>query len=303
MMNDPLRRLSAPELVATALPPRQTLLDPILTSKTIALLYGPRGLGKTFVALGLARAAAAGESFLGWRASRPHNVLYLDGEMAALDIQQRIAAFGPPPATLDFILADLNRGPLIDLAHGDSQRRLVKGWGQPELVVIDNLATLAGLRDGDPDRWHELQRFLMRMRQSDIAVLMVHHANKHGLQRGTSKREDVVDMVMALRRPADGSPADGARFEIHFEKTRGLCGAATRPVSARLDDEAGRLVWHWQPVEDPVLERATALVERGADARALREALGVSRAHAYRLRRRALQRLGPNGQSQPETRT
>lgn len=169
--------------------------------------------------------------------------------------------------------------------------------------MIDNLATLAGLRDGDPDRWHELQRFLMRMRQSDIAVLMVHHANKHGLQRGTSKREDVVDLVMALRRPADGSSADGARFEIHFEKTRGLCGAATRPVAARLDDEAGRLVWHWQPVEDPVLERATALVERGADARALREALGVSRAHAYRLRRRALQRLGPNGQSQPETRT
>jgi hypothetical protein len=35
---------------------RQPLLDPILASYTLALLYGPRGLGKNFVALGVARA-------------------------------------------------------------------------------------------------------------------------------------------------------------------------------------------------------------------------------------------------------
>ena len=34
-------------------------------------------------------------------------------------------------------------------------------WGDPELVVLDNLASLAGLRSGDPDRWNELQGFLM----------------------------------------------------------------------------------------------------------------------------------------------
>ena len=71
MTTKPLTRLSAADLERLELPERETILDPILDSKTIALLYGPRGLGNTFVALGIAWAAASGKSFLGWRARRP----------------------------------------------------------------------------------------------------------------------------------------------------------------------------------------------------------------------------------------
>jgi hypothetical protein len=53
------RVLSAPELLAADLPPNAAILDPILSPKTLALLYGPRGLGKTFAALGIAWAAAS----------------------------------------------------------------------------------------------------------------------------------------------------------------------------------------------------------------------------------------------------
>src|SRR5688500_9992632 len=109
MDKPPLRRLSALELETLALPEREAILDPILDSKSIALLYGPRGLGKTFVALGIAWAAASGGSFLGWRATRPHQVVYVDGEMAAVDLRRRLALFGATPPTLDFILADLGR--------------------------------------------------------------------------------------------------------------------------------------------------------------------------------------------------
>ncbi len=289
MIDDPpLTRLSAPALVAADLPPRETILDPILSTKSIALLYGPRGLGKTFVALGIARAAAAGEGFLGWRATRPHRVLYLDGEMAAVEIRQRIEAFGPPPPSLEFMLADLNSdGPLLDLAHCESQRRLMRDWGDPELVVLDNLASLAGLRRGDPDRWHELQRFLVLQRQLGRAVLLVHHANKKGMQRGSSRREDVLDLVMAMRRPAGWTPADGSRFEIHFEKARSLHGAALAPIAARLEQAAGRIGWTWGAAGDPVLERAVALLARGASVARMGGELGLSRTVAYRLRDRA----------------
>src|SRR5690242_1239838 len=102
-MPDDLVFLSAPELVAAELPPRVPILAPILSTKSLALLYGPRGLGKTFVALGIARAAAAGESFLGWQSQRPHRVTYIDGEMAAVDIQHRLAQFGPAPPALRFL--------------------------------------------------------------------------------------------------------------------------------------------------------------------------------------------------------
>src|SRR5437763_1956405 len=106
MMNNRLMALTAPELVADRRP-ATPILAPILTSKSLALLHGPRGLGKTFLALAIARAVAAGDSVLGWRSPRPHRVTYVDGEMAAADIRRRLAQFGTLPPTLELILADL----------------------------------------------------------------------------------------------------------------------------------------------------------------------------------------------------
>ena len=286
----PTPRLRAPDLLLADLPERRSVLDPILDSNSLALLYGPRGLGKTFVALGIAWAAASGKSFLGWKASRPHRVLYVDGEMAAVDMRQRLRLLGSAPPTLEFILSDLNDGSPPDLGYAQGQLKLMESWGSPELVVLDNLASLAGIKSGDADCWSDLQRFLVMQRRFGRAVLMVHHANKRGVQRGTNRREDVLDLVMALRPPADYSPTDGARFEIHFEKARGLYGDSIKPIEARFDtDAAGVAQWQWRPAGSGPLNRAAALLNSGLGAPAVARELGVSRATAYRLRERARQ--------------
>jgi len=64
----------------------------------------------------------------------------------------------------------------------------------------------------------------LAMGRAGKSVLFVHHSGKGGGQRGTSRKEDVLDTVIALRRPTDYAPEQGARFEIHFEKARGLFG-------------------------------------------------------------------------------
>src|SRR4051812_33209892 len=138
----PLTLVPATELTAADLPERETILDPILSAKSLALLYGPRGLGKTFMALGIAWAAAAGGSFLGWQARRPHRVLYIDGEMAAADMKQRLRLLGPAPPTLQFLMADTQGTALPDFGYLEGQIQLMKVWGMPELVVLDNLSSL-----------------------------------------------------------------------------------------------------------------------------------------------------------------
>src|SRR5262249_41247239 len=148
----------------------QTILDPILASNSLALLYGPRGLGKTFVALGIAWAVAGGGSFLGWRAERPHRVLYVDGEMAAVDLQARLRMLGSAPPTLKFLIADLAEKAMPDFGYIEGQLSLLESWDDPELVVLDNLASLAGTRTGDADCWNELQRFLLIQRRHRRAI-------------------------------------------------------------------------------------------------------------------------------------
>jgi putative DNA primase/helicase len=283
--------LNATELIVADLPPRAPILEPILAQKSLAMLYGPRGLGKTFMALGIAWAAAAGESFLKWRASRPHRVLYIDGEMAAVDMKERLRLLGSAPPMLDFLIADLEPDALPDLAHTDSQVKLWKSWGKtPDLVVLDNLSSLVGFRRNDPDSWTNVQRWLMAMRRAGIAVLVVHHANKSGDQRGTSRREDVLDVVMAMRRPGDYEPQDGARFEIHFEKARGLVGDAAEPIEARMAmDSIGVMRWDWRPAHLGQLDRVVALLQDGLNPKQVAKELGCSTAKSYRLRKRAVE--------------
>jgi putative DNA primase/helicase len=284
-------RLSATELIVADLPPREPILEPILARKSLAMLYGPRGLGKTFVALGIAWAAAAGDSFLKWRASRPHRVLYVDGEMAAVDMKERLRLLGSAPPTLDFLIADLNPHALPDFGDVEAQARLWRSWGKtPDLLVLDNLSSLVGFRRNDPDSWTNVQRWLMTMRRTGIAVLVVHHANKKGDQRGTSRREDVLDIVMSMRRPRDYEPRAGARFELHFEKARGLLGEDADPIEARMTTDAnGVMRWDWQPAHQGQLDGVVALLNDGLNPKQVAKELGFSLAKSYRLRKRAIE--------------
>jgi putative DNA primase/helicase len=278
--------LSAADLLAADLAPRAALLGPLLASDTAALVYGPAGIGKSFFALSVAWAVAAGGSFLGWQSPRPHRVLYVDGEMGAASLRERLALFGPPPPALSISAHDLGGGPILDLTQTLGLRRLTAAWDDPELVVFDTLGSLAGLRSGDPERWDRLQRFLMHQRRQRRAVLLVHHTNKAGAMRGTTRREDALDLVMALRHPAAGATGN-ARFEIHFDKVRRRT-LPLAPILAALEtDASGRAGWRWGRSDGGRLERAVALFRSGIDARAAAAALGVSRTTLFRLKAEA----------------
>jgi putative DNA primase/helicase len=282
---------NAEELLTADLPERETILDPILAREGLAMLYGPRGLGKTFVVLGLAWAAASGAAFLKWQARRPHRVLYVDSEMPAADLKKRLAMLGSAPPTLRFTMAALSPAGLPDLGTRAGRELLERCWPEPpELLVLDNLSSMVGMVNGDPDSWNGLQAWLLDLRRRGMAVLLVHHAGKDGTQRGTSRREDALDLVLALRRPPGYVPADGARFEVHFEKARGLFGDAADPFEARLvTDGNGLTRFQHQPLAATRFERAVALFQAGLSLSEAAAEPSLSKSTCYRLRQRAVE--------------
>lgn len=74
------------------LPERGFLLEPVIPTQGIVILYAPRGIGKTFTALSMSLAVAGGLSLYNWQASKPNKVLYVDGEMPATTMQERLKA-------------------------------------------------------------------------------------------------------------------------------------------------------------------------------------------------------------------
>ena len=82
--------LEADEFCRIELAERKVFLAPWLKERSIALVSGPRGVGKTMFGIGLAEAIVRGEQFGPWKAGEPVPCLYLDGEMTVQDIQERL---------------------------------------------------------------------------------------------------------------------------------------------------------------------------------------------------------------------
>jgi putative DNA primase/helicase len=290
-----LRSVTAEELLTLTLPQREYALAPVLPLPGLAMLYAPRGIGKTFVALSIALAVASGGAALKWRAPKPRRVLYVDGEMPAGQMQERLARLiraadaHPPEADfLRFVSADLEPEGLPSIARPETQRALeaeIAATGA-EVVIFDNLSTLAaGLRENESDDWAELQAWLLSLRRAGRCVLLIHHAGKAGQQRGTSRREDALDSVIALRRPADYGPERGAAFETHLEKARGVTGADATPFAAELvETPDGGLTWSWRDLGDERRARAAELLAAGMSIRDVAEETGLSRSAVHRLK-------------------
>ena len=124
----------------------------------------------------------------------------------------------------------------------------------------------------------QIAGWALEQRSAGRSVVFVHHSGKNGQQRGTSAREDVLDTVIALRRPSDYEPKQGARFEVYYEKARGLAGADTDPFEAGLHvDHEGRQHWQCKPVTAARSDRILELKELGMTQSEIAQELGVNK--------------------------
>jgi putative DNA primase/helicase len=275
------------------------LLNPILPERSLAMVYAPRGLGKSWLALSIGLAVAGGTSLLRWSAPRQRNVLYVDGEMPLVSLQERLKAISTGLGTeisndgFRILAADqIESG--INLCSEDGQRSLEPLLQDVDLLILDNLSTLCTTGgESASDAWVPMQNWLLKLRRQGIAVLFIHHAGNNGRQRGTSRREDALDTVIGLRRPEDYAPEQGARFEIHCEKLRNRPnGAGAIPFEANLESfvadgwEGNR--WSSRDLVPPILKRAAALFTEGLTVRDVAATLRISKTEAGRLRVQAL---------------
>jgi putative DNA primase/helicase len=274
--------------------PREMLLHPIIPQKGLAMAYALRGIGKTHFALGTAHAVATGTKFLKWSAPKPRRVLLLDGEMPASALQERLASIvagaetEPDQDALKILAGDLiEEGGIGNLALLAVQAELDPLLDGTDLLILDNLSSLtAVIRDNEAESWGPVQEWPLRLRRRGISVLIVHHAGKGGQQRGTSRREDVLDTVISLRRPEDYRQEEGARFEVHIEKGRSVHGDDAKPFEAKLETVSGAAVWTMREIEDVNLARVKALLDDRLSVREIAEETGIPRSTVQRLKKK-----------------
>lgn len=300
-IHDNAPRVKAIELddfLGRTFPPREKILDPWLPAQGLGMIYAHRGTGKTLFALNLAVAVVSGGNFLRWNAPRPRGVLYIDGEMPAGELQKRLKQIRDdcevkPSASLKLITPDLNPDGTPNLYTKKGQETIEQELNGIDLIIVDSISTLCrGGLENEAESWLPVQDWGIKLRSKGISILFIHHAGKLGEQRGTSRREDTLDTVIALRQPVDYTPDKGACFEIHFKKARGIYGEYVNPFEAMLtNDPSGKQLWAIKNLEESLTEKIAKLLNEGVKQNEVAELLSVAKSTVSKHKTKA-QNLG-----------
>lgn len=272
---------------------------PWLRAGSLNMVYARRGLGKTFFALGLVTALIQGNDFLNWKNKNRTGVLYIDGEMALTDVRTRLQMFLPK-------LKDTE--PLELLSHEElylteerdlilTNREIIEHIKEYllsnkdiKLVVLDNLSCLFPSLDEDTRKdWMEVVHpFLIWCRNNNISVLIVHHANKKGEQRGSSAKEDILDIVIELSPIPDVELQEGASFYVEFKKNRMITPNEVPALEVKLNKDGS---WEYKEKEKAAEDMLYQLVLEGVESvSAAAEMMNLSEGHVSKLKKRLTQK-------------
>jgi hypothetical protein len=288
------------ELSSLGIPPRQKLLSDWFLEGDLGFVFAPRGLGKTWIALGIGTAIAGGETCGPWRAHGKHRVLYIDGEMPCESIDQRIKGLrgGDNLRVLNHEALFHLTGKVLNLGNLVMQEVLTELLlaTKIKVLILDNLSCLfSGISENDADSWELVLQWLLTLRRHRIAVVLIHHSGRNKANmRGTSRREDAAFWVIRLDEIED-EHRQGARFISRFTKDRNSYTEQS-PIEWRLTSVDGIVEVKTQPASSMDIFRQW--IEDGlTSAEDIGKEMGVSKGTVSKWARKAMEEgwLAKNG--------
>ena len=82
---------------------------------------------------------------------------------------------------------------------------------------------------------------------------------------------------------ANCQPTEGARFEVHLTKARGVFGEGAQPFEAKLETKEGVASWKTSEIIDPELLQVMELTDANMSIRDIAKELVMSRSKVQRL--------------------
>lgn len=160
------------------------LMQRLLGEESMSVVYGESNTGKTFFAMAVAFAIAAGVTFASRKTSKGA-VIYVAAE-AGVSAENRVAAlqqhfkttdvpFGLVPCPVDLLRPNGDVQAVIDLVKEYEAKH-----GKVRLIVIDTLSrAIAGGNENSPDDMGALVKHLDAIRAATKAhIMVVHHSGK-----------------------------------------------------------------------------------------------------------------------------
>jgi hypothetical protein len=196
-----------------ALPQPEWLIEPILPKKSLAMLYGPPGVGKSFVALDMGLAIVRGLPWMGC-ATKRGSVVYVAAEGSA-GLTKRLSAWRArhSPSAEQGAVFVLEPVQLLQKAQVGALLAAVRHRSllPVGLIVLDTLSRcfLGGEENSADDAGLLIAAADELRRETGATVLLIHHSVKERAEgsrgqslpeRGSGALRGAVDTLISLRR-------------------------------------------------------------------------------------------------------
>jgi hypothetical protein len=185
------------------------ICKPLIARGRQTAIFAGAKTGKSWLTLNAVAALATGKPIFGQAAQPPVNCLYLDYEMIESDLYERLEQFGytEDDDLSHFHYAIIPSLPPLNTPEGASALmhliRLVKA----EVVVIDTTGRAIDGEENSADSYREFARTTgLALKREGVACVRTDHAGKNAKlgQRGSSAKNDDVDIVFQLSKTDDG---------------------------------------------------------------------------------------------------
>ncbi len=192
----------------------QWLIHGVLPTGAIVFMSGRPGDMKTWIAMSMARAVAAGEPWLG-RQTTQGPVLYLDGEMPK-DVMGNYLHWVTPVEQLS-----VSHWTDPDFPNGLAQEELRQAAKHYRLIVVDTLRRQMGdKKENSPDDMTQITKDLRELTRYGATVLVLHHVPKNPENKGPRGATELLAgcdvSILVSKKPKK----EGCSLVLEMHKTR-----------------------------------------------------------------------------------
>ncbi len=184
------------------LPVQEWLIEPVISVNTLAAVYGPSGVGKSFLCLHIAAAVALGAPLFGC-ATKVSTVIYIALEGQA-GLRRRVEAWEKHhqrkfPRSVKFVFDEFVLNELEDPFFLAMQ---INQTGRAGLIIIDTINRAAP--NADENRSTDMGAIIagaeLLMKETGATVILVHHPGKDATKslRGHSSLFAALDTVIEV---------------------------------------------------------------------------------------------------------
>ena len=204
-------------------PPREYVIEKLLSRPSLTSIYGSPGGLKTMLVLDMAMAVLSGEAFLAPMpgmsrvspfATSSTAVMWVDvdnGERRSLDRMKALGRTRQLPADAPFYFVSFPTPPFV-ASKEDSVDFIIDAavTGEVGLIVFDNLGSISGGADENSSEMVNVMSGLRKIAErANCAVIVIHHRNKGNsigntrkgnALRGHSSIEGALDLALLVQR-------------------------------------------------------------------------------------------------------